>query len=688
MAKKVPHVVQLANGKKLVDDYAWLQKKDAPEVLSHLKAENAYTEQMTAHLRPLEEKLHAEMLGRLVEDDTEVPHKDGAFLYYNRDEKGKQYPILARKPVKGGDAAKEEVILDVNELAKGQKFVGLGPVKVSDDGNLLAYGLDTTGFRQFVLHFKDLRTGALLPERIERVTSVVFTKDGRTAFYTVEDPQTKRSHRLYRHAVGTDPATDTLLHEEKDERFGMRVSRSASRALILVQIESHTTSEVRFLREDKPNGALVVVAPREQDHEYQVEHRDRDLLILTNSPATAGGPKSTNYRLVKAPLDRPDRASWKEVIPYRSEVMLERIQPFAGFTVALEREGGGRHLRVFPGKSMALEGSHRVALPDEVYALWPEWNSEFGATSYRFRYESPITPESIYEYEPATKKLNLRKRQVIPGGYDRERYEVKRVFATAKDGTKIPISLAGRKGALGSGKAPVLLYGYGSYGIPMFPYFSSARISLLDRDVLFALAHIRGGGELGETWHDEGKMKKKMNTFTDFIDSAESLVAQGVADPKRIVIQGGSAGGLLVGAVTNLRPELFAGVVAEVPFVDVINTMLDESLPLTVGEFEEWGNPKKAEDLETMLQYSPYDNITAKAYPPVLVRTAYNDSQVMYWEPAKYVAKLRATRTDANPVLFKIHLDPAGHGGLSGRYDRVKDAAFTGAWILDRLGAK
>ncbi|EYF01054.1 Protease II [Chondromyces apiculatus DSM 436] len=680
--------MKLVNGKTLIDDYAWLKNKDAPEVLDHLKAENAYTDAMTAHLAPLRDKLHQEMLGYFVEDDVAVPQKDGAWTYYNRIEKGKQYPIFLRKPVKGGDAAKEEIILDMNELAKDQKFVGLGSLERSDDGNILAYGLDTTGFRQFVLHFKDLRTGKLLPERIERVTSVAFAKDNRTVFYTVEDPTTKRSFRLYRHALGADPAKDTLLHEETDARFSVRVDRSTSRALILADIHSQTTSEVRFVRADKPAGPLVTIAPREQGFEYAVDHRGNELLITTSSPATAGGPKATNFRLVTATLDKPDRASWKEVIPHREGVMLEGIQAFNGFTVAFEREGGLPHLRFFPGKSLAMDASHRVALPEEVYTLWPQSNPEPDTRAYRFAYESPITPQTIYDYDPAAKKLNLKKRVQIPGGFDSARYEVKRVFATAKDGVKVPLSLAMRKGTKTDGKNPVLLYGYGSYGIPVFPSFSSGRVTLLDHGVIFAMAHIRGGNDMGKAWHEDGRMMKKMNTFTDFITCVEALSAQGFADPKRIVIHGGSAGGLLMGAVTNMRPDLFAGVVSEVPFVDVINTMLDETLPLTVQEFEEWGNPKKADELSYILQYSPYENIAAKAYPPVLVRTSYNDSQVMYWEPAKYVAKLRATRTDPNPVLLKIHLEPAGHGGMSGRYDRIRDQAFTYAWALDRLGVK
>ncbi|WAS90988.1 S9 family peptidase [Nannocystis punicea] len=688
VARKEPHVVELANGLKLVDEYHWMRRKDAPDVLDHLRAEDAYAEAMTAHLAPLREKLHEEMLGRLVETDVDVPYKDGDYLYYSRVEKGKQYPIHCRKAVKGGEAANEEILLDLNEIGKREKFVGLGPKSVSNDGSVLAYGIDTTGFRQFVLRFKDLRTGKELPERIERVTSVAFAKDGRTVFYTVEDPTTKRSHRLYRHRLGEEPAKDALVHDEKDERFRVHVHRSRSREIVFVNIESRITSEVRFVRADRPEGPLVTVEPREQGHEYSVEHRGKELLITTNSAATAGGAKPVNFRLVSAPLDRPGRASWKEVVPHRPGVMLEGADAFQGFTVLVEREDGVRHLRFMQGKQLSLDASHRVVLPEAVYSVWPGANPELGATSYRIGYESPITPETVYEYDPAKRSLTLRKRLEVPGGYDASRYEVRRVFATAKDGTKVPISVVARKGAAPDRKNPVHLYGYGSYGHSINMGFSSARISLLDRGVVSATAHVRGGGEMGKRWHEDGRMQKKMNTFTDFVAAAEALVAEGWADPRRIVIQGASAGGLLMGAVVNLRPDLFAGVVAEVPFVDVIHTMLDESLPLTVEEFEEWGNPKKPDELAMMLQYSPYDNIAPKAYPPVLVRTSYSDSQVMYWEPAKYVAKLRATKTDQNPVLLRIHLGAAGHGGLSGRYDKLRDTAFTYAWMLDRLGVK
>jgi oligopeptidase B len=626
------------------------------------------------------------MLGRIQETDVDVPFKDGAFLYYTRTEKGKQYPILCRKLAKDGDKAKEEVLLDLNEIGKTEKFVSLGTLAISDDGNLLAYGLDNTGFRQYALHVRDLKSGKDLADRAERITSLAFAKDNRTLFYTTEDAVTKRSNKLFRHTLGNDAAKDALVYEEKDERFRLHASRSRSRALVLVQSESHTTSEIAFIRADKPDAAPQVIAKREQGHQYYVDHRGDELVIRTNSAAKPGGPKSTNFRLVVTKLASPGMADWTEVIAHREGVMLSDVDVFAGFTAVTELEDALPQIRIMDGKSLALEGSHRVALPEPIFTVRADRNPEFNQTSYRFRYESPVTPSTVYDYDAKKRALTLKKRVSVPGGYDPARYEVRRAHATASDGTKIPISLVYKKGTTPDGKNPLHLYGYGSYGFPIWPSFSSGVFSLLDRGVVYAIAHIRGGGELGETWHEAGRMMNKMNTFTDFIASAEVLVKEGWADKDRIAIQGGSAGGLLVGAVANMRPDLFRAVVAQVPFVDVMNTMLDESLPLTVEEFEEWGNPKKKDEFSYMLRYSPYDNVAPKAYPSMLVMTSYNDSQVMYWEPAKFVAKLRATKTDKNPLLLRTLLEPAGHGGPSGRYEWLKDQSFVYAWVLDRLG--
>jgi len=685
VAKKEPVVIELF-GRKLVDDYAWLRKKDSPEVLAHLRAEEAYAQQATAHLAPLRERIYEEMRGRLKETDEEVPFKDGAYLYYSRTEQGKQYPIFCRKTVKGGDKAPEQIILDLNEFAKTEKFVSLGQVAISDDGKLLAYGLDKTGFRQFTLHVKDLTTGKDLADRVERLTSVVFAQDGKTIFYSIEDAVAKRSYRVYRHELGTDTAKDELLYEEKDERFTVELERSSSKKLILLHSESHTTTEVRFIPADKPKEKPTLVAAREQDHEYHVDHRGDELVIRTNSASAAGAAKSTNFRLMVTKVSSPGKASWKETIAHRPEVMLESVELFKDFAVVMEREDGVRQIRILDPKKLTLDGSHRVALPEQLSALMWSRNPEFDQATYRFKFASPTTPWTTYDYEPKKRSLTVKKRQEVPN-FEASRYESKRIHAVAKDGTKIPISLVYRKGTAMDGKNPTYLYGYGSYGAPMFPWFNSSAFSMVDRGVVCAIAHIRGGGEMGEIWHEAGRMKNKMNTFTDFIAATETLIEKGWSDKKRIAIQGASAGGLLMGAVTNLRPDLYRAVVADVPFVDVMNTMLDESLPLTVGEFEEWGNPKKEEEFGWMIQYSPYDNVARKAYPAILVNTSYNDSQVMYWEPAKWVAKLREMKTDDNPLLLHILLEPAGHGGKSGRYEQMEENAFDYAWILHQLGA-
>lgn len=685
MAKKEPVVKELF-GRKLVDDYAWLSKKDTPEVLAHLRAEEAHAQQMTAHLAPLRQRIYEEMRSRLKETDEEVPTKDGAYLYYSRTEQGKQYSIFCRKAVKGGDKAPEEIILDLNEIAKTEKFVSLGARAFSDDGRYFAYGLDKTGFRQFSLHVKDLQTGKELPDRVERLTSVEFAKDGKTIFYTVEDPVAKRSYRFYRHELGTDTSKDELLYEEKDERFTIQVGKSSSKKLVLLEAESHTTTEVHFIPADKPKEKLTLVAAREQDHEYYVDHSGDSLVIRTNSASSPGAAKSTNFRLMTTKVSSPGKASWKETIAHRPEVMLESVELFKDFAVVMEREDGLRQIRILDPKKLALDGSHRVVLPEQLSALMWSRNPEFDQTSYRFKFASPTTPWTTYDYEPKKKSLTVKKRQEVPN-YEASRYEAKRIHAVAKDGTKVPISLIYRKGTATDGKNPTYIYGYGSYGAPMFPWFNPSAFSMVDRGVVCAIAHIRGGGEMGETWHEAGRMKNKMNTFTDFISATETLIEQGWADKKRIGIQGASAGGLLMGAVTNLRPDLYRAVIADVPFVDVVNTMLDESLPLTVGEFEEWGNPKKEQEFGWMIQYSPYDNVARKAYPAILVNTSYNDSQVMYWEPAKWVAKLREMKTDDNPLLLHILLDPAGHGGKSGRYEQMEENAFDYAWLLEQLGA-
>ena len=669
VARKVPHVTQI-NGDTLHDDYFWLRNKGTPEVESYLRAEAAYADALMKPTQPLQKKLYDELLSRIQEDDSTPPVRIGSFWYYQRTEKGKQYPIVCRKPALDGP---EQVILDVNVLAAGKKFLGVGGWEVSDDGNQLAYTTDETGFRQYDLHVRDLRTGRDGPEKIARVDSVAWSRDGRVLFYVIEDEQEKRPYQLWRHAVGST-GKDDLVYEEKDHAFNLEVDRSRSKDFIFVTSASHTTSEVRFFGASDPNAALVVVQPREPGHEYYVDARGGLLYIRTNS----GG---RNFRLVTTPVWAPRKENWTELVPHRDDVMLEEVDAFRDFVALHEREDGLPQIAFL---DPATGARRRVQFREADYDVAPERNPEYDQKTVRVTYQSPVTPLSWLDIGAKDLGQQVVKRQPVPT-YDPARYEVERVWAPAQDGTKVPIAVLHKKGIARDGKSPLLLYGYGAYGIDIADRFNSNVFSLVDRGVSTAVAHIRGGGELGKKWHDQGRMMNKMNTFTDFIASAEYLVAQRYTSKDRLAIVGGSAGGLLMGAVTNMRPDLFKVVVTYVPFVDVINTMLDETLPLTVPEFEEWGNPKKPDEYRYIKQYSPYDNVTAKAYPTMLVRSSYNDSQVMYWEPAKYVAKLRALKTDSNPLLFKINMDPAGHGGVSGRYDRLKDVAYDYAFLLEQL---
>ena len=677
MAKQM-EMSHLLHGDPRPDPYFWLRDKPNPEVAAYLEAENAYASQVMGPTEPLQKSLYDEMLSHVKETDLSVPYREGAFLYYYRTEKGKQYRIHCRKPFPDGA---EQVLLDLNALAAGKKFMSLGAFRPSDDGGLLAYSTDDTGFRQYTLAVKDLKTGALLPERMLRVTSVAWAADGKTLFYTVEDETTKRSHRVYRHRVGTPAAGDALLYEEKDERFGVHVGRTRSGAWLVMECSSHTTSEARVLRADAPEGAWTLVAVREQDHEYDLDHRGGLFYIRTNS----GG---RNFRLVTAPVASPGRANWKEIVPHRADVMLSGIDLFKDHLVLDERANG---LPRFTVKSFATGESHTIAFPEPVYTVNPETNRVFDTKVFRYGYQSFVTPQSVFDYDMDARKATLLKEFEVPG-YDRTKYSSARLWATASDGTKIPLSVVWRsKGADGAartlkdGPSPTLLYGYGSYGIPIAVSFRADRLPLLDRGVVYVIAHIRGGGEMGKPWHDAGRMKNKMNTFTDFIASAEFLVAEKVTAKDRLAIEGGSAGGLLMGAVVNMRPDLFSAVIAHVPFVDVLNTMSDPTLPLTVGEYEEWGNPGKKDEYDFIKTYCPYTNLKKGAYPAMLVKTSFNDSQVFYHEPAKYVARLRTLKTDANPLLLKTNM-AAGHGGASGRYDYLHEIALDEAFLLTRLG--
>jgi len=672
VAKKVPHVTDI-NGHKLTDNYFWLRDKPNPEVRAYLEAENAYTDAVMKPTEPFQKKLYAEMLGRIKETDVDVPYKEGDYFYYSRTEAGKQYQIRCRR--KGSMDAPEEVILDINELAKGQVFISVAAFEVSPDAGLLAYSYDNTGFRQYTLAVKDLRTGKTLLDHAERVGSVVWANDSQTIFYTQEDEVAKRQYRLYRHtASSTTP--DPLVYEEKDERFDVSAFKTRSQTYIFMVSGSHTTTEARYISAIDPTAEWKIIEPRKQGVEYYPDHNGDSFYIRTNDTGR-------NFRLVNAPVTDPGSKNWHEVLPHNPSIMLDDVDFFKNFAVLYQRENGLPQIRV---TDLRAGTAKPIAFPEPAYAAYSYINRVYDTTEFRYAYQSPITPSSIFAYDMEKGTSTLLKQKEVPGGYDATKYQVEQIYATAADGVKIPVSVLHLKSAKLDGKGPLYLYGYGSYGASIDAGFNPNIFSMVDRGAVTAVAHIRGGGELGKPWHDAGRMMNKKTTFTDFISSADYLTTHGYGSKDRLVIEGRSAGGLLMGAVLNMRPDLFKAALVGVPFVDVMNTMLDESLPLTVGEFEEWGNPKEKPAFDYMLTYSPYDNVEAKAYPNMLVKTSFNDSQVMYWEPAKYVAKMRATRTDHNTLILKTNLSPAGHGGASGRYDRLKEASFDYAYILTQMG--
>jgi oligopeptidase B len=678
IARKEPKETAL-HGVVLSDDYAWLRDKEKPEVTAYLEAENAYAEAVMAPLGGLREKLYQEMLSHMKQTDVSVPFRDGDWWYVTRTEEGKQYAIHCRRAFQASSLGEdqEQVILDGNLLAEGQAFFAIGATAITDDGRWLAYTTDTTGFRQYTLHIKNLETGETLAGQVERVGSVVWAADNRTLFYTVEDEAQKRQFQLWRHCVG-QTTEDVLVYQEDDERFNLGAGRTRDGKFIVMESSSHITTESWVLAADQPTAAFSLISAREDEHEYSIDHRNGLWFIRTND-------RGRNFRLVTTPVSTPGREDWRELIPHRDKVMLEDVDLFAGFFIACEREEGLPRLRLwrFDGDGAAPAGE--IRFPEPAYDAHPHVNRIFDTPSFRYAYQSLVTPASVYEYDLATGASALLKQLEVPGGFDRALYASERIQAVAPDGVLVPVSLVYRKDKREPGRNPLYVYGYGSYGYSLPLGFSSNRLSLLDRGVVMAYAHIRGGGDLGEPWHDAGKMLVKRNTFTDFIASVEHLTAAGFGDPARVAIEGGSAGGLLMGAVVNLRPDLFRAVLSHVPFVDVMNTMLDATLPLTVPEYEEWGNPNEAEYFSYMLSYSPYDNLRAASYPAMLVKTSLHDSQVMYWEPAKYVAKLRTLKMDSKPLLLVTNMQ-AGHGGASGRYDYLKEIAFDYAFLLGELG--
>ncbi len=670
------------HGVTLQDDFRWMRDKTSPEVLAYLEAENAYTAQAMAATEPFQKLLYEEMISHIKETDESVPYRHGGWWYYVRTVEGLQYPIHCRRQsvaARFDESAPEAVMLDVNLLAEGKPFMSVGAMAVSPDGNLLAYSTDETGFRQYTLHIRDLATGEDLPDTALRTGSLAWAADSATLFYTTEDETTKRQDRLFRHRLGDDPVSDVLVYAESDERFNLGVGRTRDGRFLMMEAGSHTTNEYRFLSTDTANAEFRLLAPRVDDQEYYPDHRDGLFYIRTNDTGK-------NFRVVTVPVDEPARTNWTEFLPLDPESPLEDVDLLQSFLVTTHRTRGLPVLAVFDLTPNGTLGRARaIAFPEPTYTAGSHANREFNATTFRYSYTSLVSPASVYEYDLATGTSTLLKQQEVPGGFHPARYASERLWITAPDGVQVPVSLVYKRETFRpDASSPLYIYGYGSYGYALPVGFSPTRLSLLDRGVVLAYAHIRGGGELGDAWHDAGKMATKMTTFTDFIAAVEQLTQQGYGDPARVAIEGGSAGGLLLGAVVNLRPDLFRAVLSHVPFVDVMNTMLDASLPLTVAEYEEWGNPNEPEAFRTMHAYSPYDNLKPGNYPAMLVKTSLNDSQVMYWEPAKYVAKVRTLKRNDTPLLLHINMD-AGHGGASGRYDYLKEIAFDYAFLLTQL---
>ncbi len=673
VARKIPREIT-THGHTRVDDYYWMRDKNNPEVIAFLEAENTYTEQMTAHLEDFKEALYTEMVGRIQETDDSVPERRGNYYYYYRTEEGQQYRIHCRK--KDHLEAEEEIILDINALAEGFDYFRVGILRVSPDHRLLAYSVDTSGAEDYVLRFKDLESGAHLPEELPNTSfSAEWGNDNRTFFYVTRDAA-KRAHKLHRHVIGRPVAEDELLHHETDELYRVSVYKTKDDAYLIRYSGSIESGECAFLAADNPAGDFSLIHPRRKEHEYHVRHHQGTFYILTNDQAQ-------NFKVMITPVDRPQKDHWQELIPHRPAVKVDDIELFAGHMVVYERENGLRTIRII---NLETGESTPVEFPEPVYTYSTHANPEFNTHLLRYTYTSLTTPNSVYDLDMLNGTQELKKREPVLGGFDPDNYQTERIFAEARDGTKVPISLVYHRDTAINRDTPCVLYGYGSYGFSIDPSFQSNRLSFLDRGVIFAIAHIRGGQEMGRYWYDNGKFLQKKNTFTDFIACARHLIAKEYTSPLRLAIIGGSAGGLLIGAVINMAPELFHSALAAVPFVDVVTTMLDESIPLTVGEFEEWGNPQDKTYYDYMLSYSPYDNVAAQEYPHLLITSGLNDPRVQYWEPTKWTAKLREVKIGNQRLVLKTNMG-AGHGGASGRYDYLRERAFEYAFLLDTLGS-
>jgi oligopeptidase B len=675
MAEIRPHEMTI-HGHTRVDDYFWLNERDNPEVIAYLEAENAYLEKVMAHTEDLREDLFEEMKGRIKKDDAAVPYEKNGYWYYTRYVTGGEYALHCRRP--GSMEGAEEVMFDGNAMGEGQGYFSLRGVNVSPDARLAAFAVDKVGRRFYTLGVKDLATGEILADEIKDVTSnVVWAGDNRTLFYTRQDPETLRSFQIWRHELGTDTSRDVLVYQEDDDTFSCYVRRSKSDRYMFINARQTLSSEVRLLEADNPLGEFRVFQPRQRDMEYRVSHQGDRFLIRTNLHAT-------NFRLMECGLEETWLANWREVIPHRQDVLLEDVEVFTNYLVLGERFDGLTHLRIMPADGGE---PHYLDFGEPTWSAWSAYNPQMDTQILRFGYTSLTTPRSTFAYDMVTREKELLKQQEVLGGFDAANYQAEYLHVPARDGVLVPVSLVYRKGFEPDGTSPLLLYAYGSYGYSMDAGFNSSRLSLLDRGFVYAIAHVRGGQEMGRHWYEDGKLLKKKNTFTDFIDCGRYLVEKRYTSRDRLFAAGGSAGGLLIGAVANMAPDLWRGLEAAVPFVDVVTTMLDESIPLTTGEFDEWGNPQEKEYYDYMLSYSPYDNVTAQAYPAMLVTTGLHDSQVQYFEPAKWVAKLRALGTGDNPLIFRINME-AGHGGKSGRFRRLEEEALAYAFFLDLAGIK
>ena len=681
IASKRPHEIT-QHGLTRIDNYYWMRDRNDPETMKHLRAESDYLEEITQHTKPLQEKLFSEMKARIKEDDSTVPAKRGGYFYYEREEQGKQYPIFCRKL--GSLEAQEEILLDQNQLAEGRSFCSVGAFSVSPDGNKLAYSVDYGGREIYTLHIKDLKSGELYPEAIENTSGSAYehggaewANDGETVFYTTLD-EAQRPHKLWSHKAGTDPVQDRLVLHEDDETYFLYMFKTRDDAYIMTYHYSTDTREMNFLSADHPEGNMRVLQSRVKGLEYYAAHHKGKFFITHNDNAK-------NFKLSVAPVEMPGKENWQEVIPHRADVLVDNVDTFEDFIVVAERKYGLKQLRI--SDADGLGNVRYIQFPEPTYNVYLEANLEFKTNLLRFYYSSLITPNSIIDYHVDSGEWELKKEEEIPSGYDKTQYVSERIHATASDGTQVPMSIVYKKGINLDGNNPALLYGYGSYGATVDATFSSNRFSLLDRGFFFAIGHIRGGTDMGREWYEDGKMLNKKNTFTDFIACAEHLIKEGFTSPQKLAIMGGSAGGLLVGACVTMRPDLFKAVICKVPFVDVVTTMNDPTIPLTTLEYDQWGNPEDKEYYEYMLSYSPYDNIRATEYPHMLITTGLNDPRVAYWEPAKFAAKLRELKTDDNLIVLYTNYD-SGHAGASGRYDFLKEVAQDFAFLIDKLDVK